>query len=224
MSERGRARGRGPDRRAFCVAGAAALLGLAARSPVAARTYQEDAERRVPIRNLWTGEMRDLVFWRDGDYDQRAILAYSYLLRDRRDGGYAEVFYGLLDQLFFLWKALGRPGHIGLVSGYRSAGSNAYLRATTEGVARNSLHTIGMAADIRVPGIASEAVWRHAVDLRRGGAGLYGGSDFVHIDVGPVRSWVFGEGAQPRPPAAKPASGEVELPPERPDHLRRHGG
>ena len=193
MSDRGRARGRGPDRRAFCVAGAAALLGLAARSPAAARTYQEDAERRVPLRNLWTDETRDLVYWRDGTYDQRAILAYSYLLRDRRDGEIMPIFYGLLDQLFFLWKALGRPGYIGLVSGYRSAGSNAYLRATSEGVARNSLHTIGMAADIRVPGIATEAVWRHAVDLRRGGAGLYGGSDFVHLDVGPVRSWVFRE-------------------------------
>ena len=173
------------DRRAFCAAGAAALLGLAAQSPAAARTYQEDAERRLPIRNLWIDESRDLVYWRDGSYDQRALDAYSYLLRDRRDGEVVPIFYGLLDQLFFLWKALERPRHIGLVSGYRSAGSNAWLRATTEGVARNSLHTIGMAADIRVPGIATEAVWRHAVDLRRGGAGLYGGSDFVHLDVGP---------------------------------------
>ena len=97
---------------------------------------------------------------------------------------------------------------------------------------------IGMAADIRVPGIASEAVWRAAVDLRRGGVGLYRASDFVHIDVGPVRSWGFGErralppdgfgrrGAAARAsrPFAPAASGEVLLPPERPDHLRRHGG
>ena len=220
MSDRGRARSRGPDRRAFCVAGAAALLGLAARSPAAARTYLEDVERRVPIRNLWTEETRDLVYWRDGDYDRRALDAYSYLLRDRRGGEVEPIFYGLLDQLFFLWKALGRPGQIGLVSGYRSPGTNAWLRTTTEGVARNSLHTIGMAADIRVAGIATDAVWRAAVDLRRGGAGLYRSSDFVHLDVGPVRSWVFGERAQPDPPA----SGEVVLPPERPDHLRRHGG
>ena len=181
-----------PDRRTFCAAAAAALLGLTA-CPAAAETYLEDATRRVPIRNLWTGEGRDLVYWRDGEYDGRALLAYSYLLRDRRDGRYVEIFYGVLDQLFFLWKALDRPGAIDLVSGYRSDRTNAYLRNTSEGVARNSLHTVGMAADIRVRGVATEAVWRAAVDLRRGGAGLYCTSDFVHLDVGPVRSWVFQE-------------------------------
>ena len=239
MRDRGGARGGRLARRDFCAAGAAAFLGLAA-CPVAAgaRSFLEDTERRVPIRNLWTGERRDLVYWRDGEYDRHALDAYSHLLRDRRNGEFEPVFYGVLDQLFFLWKALERPARIDLVSGYRSAGTNAWLRASGKGVARNSLHTIGMAADIRVPGIASEAVWLKAVDMRRGGAGLYRRSNFVHLDVGPVRSWVFGErarsrvaasGEAPLPPerpgrSRGPASGEVLLPPERPDHLRRHGG
>ena len=223
MGDRGKARGGrlGLDRRAFCATGAAALLGLAASPSAAwARSFLDDAERRVPIRNLWTGERRDLVYWRDGDYDRHALDAYSHLLRDRRNGKVEPIFYGVLDQLLFLWKALGRPARIDLVSGYRSAGTNAWLSATTEGVARNSLHTIGMAVDIRVPGLATEAVWRQAVDLRRGGVGLYRGSDFVHLDVGPVRSWVFQEGTPPRPPASR----MVVLPPKRPDHVRRHGG
>ena len=239
MRDWGGARGRRPDRRAFCAGGAAALLGLAAAPGAArARSYLEDAERRVPIRNLWTGERRDLVYWREGAYDRHALEAYSYLMRDRRNGEVEPIFYGVLDQLFFLWKALERPARIDLVSGYRSAGTNAWLRASGRGVARNSLHTIGMAADVRVPGIASEAVWRAAVEMRRGGAGLYRESDFVHLDVGPVRSWVFGErarsrvvasGEAPVPPerparSRPPASGEVLLPPERPDHVRRHGG
>ena len=159
MGDRGKARGGrlGLDRRAFCTTGAAALLGLAASPSAAwARSFLDDAERRVPIRNLWTGERRDLVYWRDGDYDRHALDAYSHLLRDRRNGEVEPIFYGVLDQLFFLWKALGRPARIDLVSGYRSAGTNAWLSATTEGVARNSLHTIGMAVDIRVPGLATE--------------------------------------------------------------------
>ena len=239
MRDGGGARGRRPDRRAFCAGGAAALLGLAASPGAArARSFLEDAERRVPIRNLWTGERRDLVYWRDGTYDRHALEAYSYLMRDRRNGEVEPIFYGVLDQLFFLWKTLERPAAIDLVSGYRSAGTNAWLRATSEGVARNSLHTIGMAVDIRVPGMASEAVWQAAVALRRGGAGLYRRSDFVHLDVGPVRSWVFGERARSRqadsgdvavPPERPdrphpPSSGEVLLPPQRPDHVRRHGG
>ena len=164
----GRGAGHAPRRRTFCAAGAAALLGLAASPGTAgARTFQEDSERRVPIRNLWTGERRDLVYWRDGTYDRHALEAYSYLMRDRRNGEVEPIFYGVLDQLFFLWKALERPARIDLVSGYRSAGTNAWLRAKSGGVARSSLHTIGMAADIRVPGLATEAVWRAAVDLRR---------------------------------------------------------
>ena len=239
MRDRGGARGRRLARRDFCVTGAAALVGLAASPGMAgAWSFLEDAERRVPIRNLWTGERRDLVYWREGDYDRHALEAYSYLFRDRRNGEVEPIFYGVLDQLFFLWKALERPARIDLVSGYRSAGTNAWLRASGRGVARNSLHTVGMAADIRVPGIASEAVGRRAVGLRRGGVGLYRASDFVHIDVGPVRSWGFGERASsssrrrasadvalpPEHPGRPPASGEVLLPPERPDHLRRHGG
>ena len=239
MRDWGGARGGRPDRRAFCAGGAAALLGLAVAPGAAqARSFLEDAERRVPIRNLWTGERRDLVYWRDGAYDRHALEAYSYLMRDRRNGEVEPIFYGVLDQLFFLWKALERPARIDLVSGYRSPGTNAWLRANSGGVARSSLHTIGMAADVRVPGIASEAVWRAAVDMRRGGAGLYRASDFVHLDVGPVRSWVFGERARSRPAASGKAplppehpdrsgaraSGDVELPPERPDHLRRRGG
>ena len=239
MRDRGGARGTRLARRTFCAAGAASLFGLAALPVTAgAGTFQEDTERRVPIRNLWTDERRDLVYWRDGTYDRHALEAYSYLFRDRRNGEVEPIFYGVLDQLFFLWKALERPARIDLVSGYRSARTNAWLRASGRGVARNSLHTVGMAADIRVPGIASEAVWRQAVDLRRGGVGLYRASDFVHIDVGPVRSWGFGERASspsrqtasadvalpPERPGRPPASGEVLLPPERPDHLRRHGG
>jgi len=187
---------------------------------------------------VWTGERRDLVYWRDASYDRHALEAYSYLFRDRRNGEVEPIFYGVLDQLFFLWKALERPARIDLVSGYRSAGTNAFLRATSRGVARSSLHTIGMAADVRVPGLATEAVWRAAVDMRRGGAGLYRASDFVHLDVGPVRSWVYGErapsrladsGGAPLPPdrpgrPRPPALDDIQLPPERPDHLRRRGG
>ncbi len=63
------------------------------------------------------------------------------------------------------------------------------LKKTSEGVANNSLHTYGMAIDVRVPGAPVEYVWRTALDLGMGGCGLYRSSDFVHLDVGPVRSW-----------------------------------
>jgi uncharacterized protein YcbK (DUF882 family) len=45
------------------------------------------------------------------------------------------------------------------------------------------------AIDIRLPGIATAAVRDAALRLQRGGVGYYRDSNFVHLDVGPVRRW-----------------------------------
>jgi uncharacterized protein YcbK (DUF882 family) len=79
------------------------------------------------------------------------------------------------------------PVHV--VSGYRSPRTNAMLAAASDGVARNSLHTAGMAIDIRVPGRSLRHVHRAAVALQAGGVGYYPRSGFVHLDVGRVRYW-----------------------------------
>ncbi len=178
----------GLDRRAFFV-GAGAALGLAAAGGARAGTYLEHKERRVPLRGLWTDEVVDRVYWKDGRYIDPALDAYSHLMRDWRNGAKTPIFYGVLDQLFFLWDALGRDGAVGLISGYRSAATNDMLRDRGEGVARDSLHMLGMAADVRFDRVDAKTVWDRAVSLRFGGAGLYRRSDFVHLDVGPVRRW-----------------------------------
>lgn len=175
------------DRRRLCLGATAAVAVLAAAGSGAAGVRK--GVRRVPIRNLWTGEVGGPVYWRDGVYDDAALDEYSRLMRDRLNGEVAPIFYGVLDQLFRLHQALDTDAPVGLVSGYRSPRTNAMLRAGSEGVARNSLHTLGMAADVRFPGIPSEAAWQAAVALGMGGAGLYRRSDFVHLDVGPVRRW-----------------------------------
>jgi uncharacterized protein YcbK (DUF882 family) len=46
-----------------------------------------------------------------------------------------------------------------------------------------------MAIDVRIEGAAGERIWKGAVELGMGGAGLYRSSNFVHLDVGPVRAW-----------------------------------
>jgi uncharacterized protein YcbK (DUF882 family) len=56
-------------------------------------------------------------------------------------------------------------------------------------VAANSLHLVGKAIDIRLPGIKLRSLYKAAVGLRGGGVGIYPSSDFVHIDVGRVRTW-----------------------------------
>ena len=45
------------------------------------------------------------------------------------------------------------------------------------------------AIDIRVPGKRTSVVRDTALAMARGGVGYYPKSDFVHVDVGPVRRW-----------------------------------
>jgi uncharacterized protein YcbK (DUF882 family) len=59
----------------------------------------------------------------------------------------------------------------------------------SSGIAENSLHLVGKAIDIRIPGRQLGALRKAAIALQGGGVGYYPKSDFVHIDVGRVRHW-----------------------------------
>jgi uncharacterized protein YcbK (DUF882 family) len=76
-----------------------------------------------------------------------------------------------------------------LLSGYRSPATNAMLRERSSGVARNSLHMKGMAADLRLKSRSVSQMARAAEACSAGGVGRYSRSNFVHMDCGPVRSW-----------------------------------
>src|SRR5882672_11104379 len=43
--------------------------------------------------------------------------------------------------------------------------------------------------DIRLPGAKTSLFRDAALALQRGGVGYYASSDFIHVDVGRVRSW-----------------------------------
>ncbi|MGE3624393.1 MAG: YcbK family protein, partial [Bdellovibrionales bacterium] len=76
-----------------------------------------------------------------------------------------------------------------VVSCYRSPKTNMILASATDGVAKRSYHTRGMAIDIRMHGSSLPKIHKAAFAMRRGGVGYYPDSQFVHIDVGPVRRW-----------------------------------
>jgi uncharacterized protein YcbK (DUF882 family) len=48
---------------------------------------------------------------------------------------------------------------------------------------------LGKAIDIRLPGVNTSNLHQAAVKIEGGGVGYYHKSDFVHVDVGPVRYW-----------------------------------
>jgi uncharacterized protein YcbK (DUF882 family) len=103
-----------------------------------------------------------------------------------------EVFgHGLLDVLHQLSAKLEAGQPFQVISGYRSPKTNARLARSGSGVAHHSLHMQGKAIDIRAPGIELSNLRDAAKSLGRGGVGYYPASDFVHVDIGPVRHWAL---------------------------------
>jgi uncharacterized protein YcbK (DUF882 family) len=63
------------------------------------------------------------------------------------------------------------------------------LRSNSRGVAKNSLHMKGQAADLRLKSRSVGQMARAAQACSAGGVGSYSRSNFVHMDCGPVRNW-----------------------------------
>ncbi len=143
------------------------------------------AEVPVNIVHLHTREV--LVAPSRGDF-RPAPDTLSRFLRCRFTDQEREMAPRLADLMMAVIGKFGRP-ELWIVSGYRAPRFNALLRKRLGEVARNSLHTRGEALDFIVPGTPLEKVSAFLRRLKRGGVGYYPGSEFVHMDVGPVRFW-----------------------------------
>jgi len=76
-----------------------------------------------------------------------------------------------------------------IVSAFRTSRLNEAMRAEGKQVALRSRHVHGQALDVRVPGVETATLCEHMRSLKLGGVGCYLRLHFVHIDVGPVRTW-----------------------------------
>ena len=146
-------------------------------------------EKSLSLYNTHTGEGVNAVYWVEGEYLPEALSAVDHVLRDHRTDEIKPIDPQLLDLLYAIREELGCHQAFHIISGYRSPATNAYLRSFRRGVAEHSLHMDGKAVDLRLPGWAAFSVRSVARDLRAGGVGYYPRSEFVHVDVGPVRYW-----------------------------------
>ncbi len=146
--------------------------------------------RSISLYNLHTGEKSSVDYWIDGQYEKEALAEINKVLRDHRNDAVCEINCELIDYLSSLQQKLDLDGKtFEVISGYRSPATNAKLRQKSRGVAKESFHMKGMAIDVQIPGTSSDLVFNAAKELKVGGAGYYGNSRFVHLDVGGVRSW-----------------------------------
>ena len=156
-----------------------------------------DAGKQYKLRlsNLHTGENLDVVYRIGNVYVPEALEKLDYFLRDHNTQDVVQYEPKEFDVLHALLSRLGRSnGLIDVVCGYRTPETNEALRhaSARTGVAEHSQHMEGHAIDLRVPGVPTARIRNAALSLRAGGVGYYPVSQFVHVDVGPVREWAFG--------------------------------
>jgi uncharacterized protein YcbK (DUF882 family) len=164
---------------------------LAAALPLPAWAGQglSAGERRLGFHNLHTGENLDLTYWAEGGYVPESLTEINHLLRDYRNNEVAAIHPQLLDLLHRVKAELGTTQPFQVISGYRSPATNQMLASNSSGVAKHSLHMEGKAIDIRIPGIQLADLRQTGLLLQGGGVGYYPESNFVHLDVGRVRTW-----------------------------------
>jgi uncharacterized protein YcbK (DUF882 family) len=148
-------------------------------------------DRRLHLHNVNTLETIDVAYFRDGRYQPDALQQLSRFLRDYRSGRVARMDPGLYDYLHDVQAAVrlddAQPTRI--ISAYRAPETNRARRSRDRSVARDSYHTRGQAFDVVLPDRDLLAVRAVAVKLERGGVGAYPRAGFLHLDVGPARTW-----------------------------------
>jgi len=174
------------------------LLGaFASTALVAAPTYSKAAGflrgggdiRRLKMYSGRTGERIDTIYWVEGKYIKDAVKEINAFMRDWRTNDVISIDTRTIDIMAAAHNLMDVNEPYMLLSGYRSPKTNAMLRSRSRGVAKNSLHMKGQAADLRLGSRSVHQMAKAAAACRAGGVGRYSGSNFVHMDCGPVRTW-----------------------------------
>ena len=190
------------SRRQALATGLTTAAGLASAGLVASRGWAAeytlegynivlgDAPRLAHVHNLHTGESLRAVYYENGRYVPSALSELMKVLRDWRSGEEHLMDPRLFDVMHAVRAKLDVSAPFQVISGYRSAATNAMMHERSSGVAVNSQHVQGRASDVRLEGVELHHLRTAALELGAGGVGYYPVSNFVHMDVGPVRQWI----------------------------------
>jgi len=175
------------SRRRFCIAAVQAAAGLLVSPSLNCRASET---KKIPLTffHTHTGECLEIMHT-PGLCSGEVQRQVAFFLRDFRTEDVHPIDPGLLDILCRVQSLTGSRGTIEIISGYRSAQTNAMLRGASGGVASHSLHMDGRAVDVRIADLPTPTLRSAAIALRSGGVGYYAASDFVHLDTGRVRAW-----------------------------------
>ena len=159
-----------------------------------ADSLPEDGEKyEIKLTHSHTGDAIDVIYRIGDTYIPEALDQLNNFLRDTHNEEVNQYDPRTFDVLHTMLARLGKNNAtIDVLSGYRSQETNDELRASgTTNAAEHSQHIVAKAVDLRVDGVPAPLVRDAALSLNAGGVGYYPRSQFVHVDVGPVRTWTY---------------------------------
>ena len=165
-----------------CMLGTWMLSGTAALSGGETRT--------ISLIHQHTRESLTVTYMINGRYVPSAMKKINYLLRDWRKNQVITIDPETIDLVWELHADLGSKVPVSIVCGYRSAGTNAFLKRIGRHVAKQSQHVKGKAIDFYFPDVPLSKIRNSALARGVGGVGFYSGRNgFLHVDSGNVRHW-----------------------------------
>ena len=152
--------------------------------------------RTLSVTRPASGERARVLYWKDGEIIDSAYQELCHLMRDVNGKETAPIDPKLFETLWGAQAFIERYGMVQpleILSGYRTAKSNARLIEQGIPAARQSLHMHGKAADVRIASLNPEVLGELVRSFRQGGVGFYYRSSasggWIHADTGVKRSW-----------------------------------
>jgi uncharacterized protein YcbK (DUF882 family) len=168
------------------------------------------------LKNAHTGETFNGPYRDAAGPLPSAVSDLAAFLRDFHVDQSGPVDIGVLDFLADVMAATNQSGAT-VLSAFRTRETNERLRATTFGVAEQSMHLFGRAIDVTFDSRLGRAE-QAALAMKRGGVGWYPDSHFLHLDSGPTRNWELDGGGFDHLLAHGEPSADLLAPP-RPGHI-----
>lgn len=182
-------------RRDFLKCASLAMIGsvalpkeLIAKTSIASLFESRDY-KSLKLYNVNTSERLNITYFENGMYIADGLMEINKIMADRRSGEIIKMDKELIELLYKVQTISESHEPINIISAYRSPNTNQKMHDKERGVAQNSYHTRGMAIDINIQNRSLKDIRKIAKELQMGGVGYYPRSNFVHVDVGPVRTW-----------------------------------
>ena len=145
--------------------------------------------RKLKLVRPESGDSLDIVYWIDGEYITDALIELNYIFRDLDNNSVKKVDTSLIDILAVTISLLQSNEPLSVSRAFVAHPKTVKRGSKPETTTLANFHNQGRAVDIhQMRSRSLRQMRRAAASCKAGGVGLY--INYLHIDNGPLKSWV----------------------------------